>query len=84
MNNQYPKESFVARLLTTEDAFKMGYTGLARMLKSEYLSGKYVIVDAVEPNVWSLNKKVFYDYWIYPETKITIPEAKKKYPYLFI
>jgi len=84
MNNQYPKESFVAELLTTEDALEMGFKDLAQMLESEHLSGKLVIVDAVEPNVWSLNKKVFYDYWIHPETKITIPEAKKKYPYLFI
>ena len=86
--NDYYFENFVVKILTLEDAEKSGYPFLVTILEENPdLSGRYVIVHSPEPNTYVIDYKhkyAYFDYMGYPDTKMSIEEAKEKMPYLFI
>jgi hypothetical protein len=85
----FAKDAYVIQFKSLEESKIGEYPLLEDFFKEHpYLSERYVIMDTNEPNVWyfMLNKKMYpsFDYFFRHDTKISIEEAKKKVPQLFI
>jgi len=88
----YSKDAYVIQFKSEKEVNEGYYVTLSSLfLRYPYLPERYVIVNTNEPNEPNVfyfeinNKKLdVMDYYFRPETKMTIEEAKKKLPQLFI
>ena len=85
----YSKDAYVIQFKSKKEVIGGDYPHLINLFwYYPYLSERYVIVNTNEPNVFYFemnNKKLdVMDYYFRPETKMSIEEAKKKVPQLFI
>jgi hypothetical protein len=84
----YAYDAYVIQIKSKDELAECGYfvSGLIRDNPNIY--ERYVIVDTPEPNVFVtvINGEYFnvYSYLFRQETKMSIEEAKKKMPQLFI
>jgi hypothetical protein len=85
----YSHDAYVIQFKSIKEVQEGDYSLLKNLFREfSYLPEKYVIVNTNEPNVFyfKINNKYIpvMDYYFRSETKMTIEEAKKKLPQLFI
>jgi hypothetical protein len=85
----YSKDAYVIQFKSEEEVEEGYYITLKLLfIKYPYLPERYVIVNTNKPGVFYFeanNEKLYVmDYYFRPETKMSIEEAKKKLPQLFI
>jgi hypothetical protein len=85
---RYAHDAFVAQIKSKEELEECGYFTNALIRDNPNIYEKYLIVDTPEPHIFVavLNGKYYnaYSYLFRQETKMSIEEAKKKMPQLFI
>ena len=84
----YSHDAYVAQIKSKKELEECGYYASGLIRDNPNIYERYVIVDTPEPNVFDVvvNGKSYdaYSYLFRQETKMSIEEAKKKMPQLFI